>query len=73
MNVALQTKSNNMESKDIFYRRNLPHFHPEGHPLFITFRLADSLPIEVLVELKSQREQELKALKMQLRRRTLRS
>ncbi|MCI0550929.1 MAG: transposase [Anaerolineae bacterium] len=44
---------------DIKYRRNLPHIHPEGYPLFITFRLADSLPTEVLAELKAQREREL--------------
>ena len=52
-----------MESKDIFYRRNLPHMHPEGYPLFITFRLADSLPIEVLKDLIASRDHELKALK----------
>ena len=51
-----------MEPKDIYYRRNLPHFHPEGYPLFITFRLADSLPVEIFAELKSQREQDLKML-----------
>jgi REP element-mobilizing transposase RayT len=37
-----------MPIKDQSYRRNLPHFHPEGYPLFITFRLANSLPEEVL-------------------------
>lgn len=50
---------------DIYYRRNLPHIHPEGYPLFITFRLADSIPLEILAELKIQREQALKALKAQ--------
>jgi REP element-mobilizing transposase RayT len=34
--------------------------HPEGHPLFITFRLANSLPIEALAKLKAMRERELK-------------
>ena len=48
---------------DIYYRRNLPHIHPEGYPLFITFRLADSIPAEILAELKAQREQVLNALK----------
>jgi REP element-mobilizing transposase RayT len=43
--------------KDIYYRRKLPHYHPEGNPLFITFRLADSLPLNVLLDLKKQREQ----------------
>ena len=45
---------------DPYYRRNLPHFHPEGYPLFITFRLANSLPEEVLSRLKQERENEIK-------------
>jgi hypothetical protein len=49
--------------KDVYYRRNLPHLHPEGRPFFITFRLADSLPIEILADLKHQIERELSALK----------
>ena len=44
---------------DIRYRRNLPHIHPEGHPLFVTIRLADSIPLDVLTDLKAQREREL--------------
>lgn len=48
---------------DIYYRRNLPHVHPEGYPLFITFRLADSIPAGVLAELKAQRVRALNALK----------
>jgi REP element-mobilizing transposase RayT len=48
--------------KDIYYHRNLPHYHLDGYPLFITFRLFGSLPIEVLTQLKAQRELELKAL-----------
>ena len=44
---------------DIRYKRNLPHIHPEGYPLFVTIRLADSLPLEILAELKEQREREL--------------
>ena len=30
------------------YRRNLPHIQPPGATLFVTFRLAGSLPVEVL-------------------------
>jgi len=41
-----------------FYRRNLPHWHPEGVMYFITFRLANSLPIRVIQELQEQRERE---------------
>ena len=37
-----------------FYRRNLPHIQPEGATLFITFRLADSLPVEVLERLHQE-------------------
>ena len=48
---------------DIRYRRNLPHIHPEGYPLFVTIRLADTIPLEILATLKAQRERELNARK----------
>lgn len=51
-----------MPTKDIYYRRNLPHYHPEGYPLFITFHLADSLPLNVILELRKQRERELQTI-----------
>jgi putative transposase len=51
-----------MKSQDVDYRRNLPHIHPEGFPIFITFNLVESLPKEVTKRLKEQRDQELKAL-----------
>ena len=38
--------------KKTFYRRDLPHFHPNDAPYFITFRLADSLPRAVIEERK---------------------
>jgi REP element-mobilizing transposase RayT len=31
-----------------FYRRNLPHWHPEGKTIFITWRLYGSLPASIL-------------------------
>jgi putative transposase len=31
-----------------FYRRNLPHSHPEGKTIFITWRLYGSLPASIL-------------------------
>jgi putative transposase len=31
-----------------FYRRNLPHWHPEGKTIFITWRLYGSLPASLL-------------------------
>ena len=34
-----------------FYRRNLPHWHPEGKTIFITWRLYGSLPVSVLRKL----------------------
>ena len=52
-----------MSTHDFHYRRNLPHYHLEGYPLFITFRLEGSLPREVLAQLKEQRQSELKTLK----------
>jgi hypothetical protein len=52
-----------MTTKDIYYQRNLPHYHLKGNPLFITFRLADSLPVEVLAQLKTHCELELAVLK----------
>ena len=41
-----------------FYRRNLPHIQPQGKALFITFRLADSIPMAVLEKLRTQAETE---------------
>jgi REP element-mobilizing transposase RayT len=40
-----------------FYRRNLPHIQSEGATLFITFRLANSLPKEVVERLLEEKEQ----------------
>ena len=52
-----------MSPETIIYRRKLPHIHPQNNPLFITFRLVDSLPAAVLAELQAQREKELQAAK----------
>lgn len=40
-----------------YYRRNLPHIQPEGATLFITFRLANSLPKEVIEQLRMEKEE----------------
>ncbi len=40
-----------------FYRRNLPHIQPEGATLFITFRLANSLPKEVIEKFLTEKEE----------------
>ena len=45
-----------------FYRRNLPHWQPPGTTLFITFRLAGSLPQTVLAALQAQRDEEARVL-----------
>lgn len=37
------------------YRRNLPHIQPPGATLFVTFRLAGSLPQSVIVQWKEER------------------
>ncbi|MCP9291149.1 transposase [Gracilimonas sediminicola] len=37
-----------------FYRRNLPHWQPEGAEYFITFRLAGSLPKQAVSRLKQE-------------------
>jgi len=37
-----------------FYRRNLPHYQPEGAILFVTFRLAGSLPHHVVQRLRHE-------------------
>lgn len=53
--------------RDIYYRRHLPHIHPEGYLLFITFNLADSIPPAIWQELKQQREKELQSAKPEQR------
>jgi REP element-mobilizing transposase RayT len=45
------------------YRRNLPHWIPEGAMFFITFRLANSLPINIIQELEAEREREKKIVR----------
>ncbi len=43
-----------------FYARNLPHWHPEGQALFITWRLYGSLPKEVLQAMEIERKDKKK-------------
>lgn len=48
----------------LYYQRHLPHFQPPGATLFITFRLAGSLPRSVLKRLEMRKihlEKELNA------------
>lgn len=46
-----------------FYRRNLPHIQPVDTALFLTFRLAGSLPKEVLGRMRDEKLVLEKALK----------
>ncbi len=46
-----------MSHHRIFYRRNLPHYQPPGATLFITTRLAGSLPKQVVEQLIAEAEQ----------------
>ncbi len=41
----------------LFYQRHLPHYQPPGATLFITFRLAHSIPVEVLKQLAEESSQ----------------
>jgi len=45
-----------------FYRRKLPHYQPAKAKLFITYRLAGSLPDHVLAKLRQEKELMEKAL-----------
>jgi len=42
--------------KKEFYRRNLPHWQPDNAVLFVTARLHGSLPKEIVLSLKEERE-----------------
>lgn len=46
---------NRLEYK-INYRRNLPHVQPPGATLFVTFRLAGSIPTAVQLQLIEEAE-----------------
>ena len=40
-----------------YYRRNLPHFQPRGATFLVNFRLAGSLPTEVIERLKAESDE----------------
>ena len=50
-----------------FYRRNLPHWQPEGAICFITFRLANSLPLQIMQQLQEERQRERAAIHAKFR------
>jgi putative transposase len=43
-------------NSESFFRRNLPHWQPEGGTFFVTFRLAGTLPKNVIDGLKMERQ-----------------
>ena len=45
-----------MSAQKIFYRRHLPHYHPPGATLFVTWRLYGSIPRPVLESLLDEME-----------------
>ncbi|WP_169239660.1 REP-associated tyrosine transposase [Candidatus Roseilinea sp. NK_OTU-006] len=49
-----------------FYRRNLPHIHPSHATFFITFRLAGSLPPEIIERLREEFQAEERRLQQTL-------
>jgi len=53
--AGLECKLTNLEPEPI-YRRNLPHIVPPGGTLFVTFRLAGSLPAAVMASLHAESE-----------------
>ncbi|HPG47214.1 MAG TPA: hypothetical protein PKW76_16175 [bacterium] len=52
--VGLQFKQGHQMSDDIYYRRHLPHYQPPEATYFVTFRLAGSLPNQVMPRLKQR-------------------
>jgi hypothetical protein len=45
-----------MIKQNIFYRRHLPHYQPSDATFHVVFRLEGSLPLEVITDLKLERE-----------------
>lgn len=41
----------------IFYERNLPHYQPEGATLFVTIRLVNSLPVQIIQQLQKEKDE----------------
>ena len=52
-----------MFDSDYYYKRNLPHYQPPDATFFITFRLAGTLPIEIIQQLRAEREEKIKRIK----------
>ena len=48
--------------EEVFYKRHLPHYHHNTGNYFITFRLANSLPIGIEDKLRNEFEIEIKQI-----------
>jgi putative transposase len=48
--------------KKTFYKRNLPHYLISGETYFITFRLADSIPIKIIKQLQDEKDRSIKII-----------
>jgi len=59
---GIRDTTSNPELSGIHSRGYLPHVKREGASYFVTFRLADSLPKEVLVRLEAEHSHRLRAL-----------
>jgi len=46
----------------VYYKRNLPHFQPQGYTFFITARLSGTLPIEIYNKIKKEFQNKLRLL-----------
>jgi len=55
----------------IYYERNLPHWHPPGATFFLTYRLAGSIPLAVLRQMKEDSDELLKLAEKTLQGATL--
>lgn len=51
-----------MKRYKTYYKRNLPHYQPPGYTFFVTYRLDGSLPVEIIKQLKAEREKALKVI-----------
>src|SRR3989442_1354477 len=45
-----------LRRRPTFYRRKLPHWHPDGATFFVTWRLKDSLPKAALERIQETRK-----------------
>ena len=60
--TGVRTESPDPQRSGIHSRGYLPHVKREGASYFVTFRLADSLPQEVLLKFQAERAERLRRL-----------